>query len=430
MIKIGIIGAGFGGLSTAYYLSKIPNCKITIFEKDDKVGGLSKGFKMPEWKWNIDDLIHHWFANDKYIFEMIKDLNLEKNILLKKTKSSMYYKGKIAELDSPTSLLKLPFLSFFNRIRVGIVMALLRFDKNYLKYETKTSYDFLKKMMGEKAFNILWLPLFEGKFGNYAEKINASWFWARINPRTKKLAYYKGGFQKLLDEIATCLKKRNVKLRFNSLVTETKKIDEKIILKSKNKDYKFDYVINTAPLPIFLKITKELPKDYKNNMEKLKIISSQYFVIELNKKFLVDGSYWLNINDKSFPFMMIAEHTNFVDNLNYNKKSIIWVGKYLDNKNKLWRLNKKQLLKKIIPCLKKINPNFKEADINRVFFKRYKYAQPIIELNYSKKKPPLLTPIKNLYIANMHQIYPEDRGTNNAVALGKKVAQIIKNQIS
>ncbi len=41
--------------------------------------------------------------------------------------------------------------------------------------------------------------------------------------------------------------------------------------------------------------------------------------------------------------------------------------------------------------------------------------------------PPIKTPLKNVYLATMHQIYPWDRGTNYAVKLGKEVAdEIIK----
>ena len=39
-LNIGIIGAGIAGTSTAYFLNeKLPNAKITILEKDSKIGG-------------------------------------------------------------------------------------------------------------------------------------------------------------------------------------------------------------------------------------------------------------------------------------------------------------------------------------------------------------------------------------------------------
>jgi protoporphyrinogen oxidase len=430
MVKIGIIGAGFAGLGTAYSLKDYENSEITIFESDSMAGGLSKGFKMPEWDWYIEELIHHWFANDNYIFKIINELGLGNELLIKPVKSSCYYNGKIAEIDSVTSLIKFPFFNLIDRFRAGLIMAWLKFDKKYLKYENKTSYDFLKKTMGRKVFEILWEPLFVGKFGKYADKINATWFWARIHPRTKKLGYLRGGIQLLINKIVEELKKNKVKLIFNSPVKKIEKKNEKIIINVKNKNYEFDYVIVTTPLPTFLKITKGLPKEYKNKLNDLKIISSQYFVLELERSFLEDGTYWLNVNEKGFPFMMIAEHTNFVNKKNYNNKHLIWIGKYLEKENKLWGLDKNKLLDKIIPYLKKINPKFEKSWIKRFFFNKYEYSQPIIETNYSKKRPRINTPIENLYIANMHHIYPNDRGINRAMILGDKIAREIKNKLS
>src|SRR3989344_1879377 len=429
MIKIGIIGSGFTGLATAYYLSNLKNSEITILESEKNSGGLAKGFKMPEWEWYMDDLIHHWFTSDKDIFQLIKELGLEDKLIFKNTTSSCYYRGKTAELDSPLSLLKYPFLPLVSRIRMGLTAALLKLDKNYLKYEKYKAYKFLEMTMGKKGFEIVWKPLFIGKFGKYFKEINATWFWARLHFRTKELVYIEGGFQFLINVLTENIKKSGVKIVSNSLVNNIEKNGKKIAIKAKNRTYEFDIVVATMELPVFLDVTKDLPPDYIQKLRKLKIISSQYFVLELEKPFLEKGIYWLNISEEKFPFMMVTEHTNFVDKMYYDNKHLIWVGKYLDEGDELWKFDEKKLLEKIIPYLKKINPEFEESWIKRSFFKRYKYSQPIIETNYSSKMPGIKTPIENLYMANMFNIYPEDRGTNQAVALGKNVAELIKKSV-
>ncbi|MCB0280873.1 MAG: FAD-dependent oxidoreductase, partial [Calditrichaeota bacterium] len=39
-MKIAIVGAGISGLSAAHFiLKKNPDCEITIFERNDRVGG-------------------------------------------------------------------------------------------------------------------------------------------------------------------------------------------------------------------------------------------------------------------------------------------------------------------------------------------------------------------------------------------------------
>jgi hypothetical protein len=50
------------------------------------------------------------------------------------------------------------------------------------------------------------------------------------------------------------------------------------------------------------------------------------------------------------------------------------------------------------------------------------YAQPIMERHYSEIVPPVDTPLENLFISTMAQVYPEDRGTNYAIRNGRAAA--------
>jgi hypothetical protein len=53
---------------------------------------------------------------------------------------------------------------------------------------------------------------------------------------------------------------------------------------------------------------------------------------------------------------------------------------------------------------------------------RARFSQQIAEPNYSKLIPPEQSPIDNVLITSMAQIYPEDRGTNYAIREGRRVA--------
>jgi hypothetical protein len=43
--------------------------------------------------------------------------------------------------------------------------------------------------------------------------------------------------------------------------------------------------------------------------------------------------------------------------------------------------------------------------------------------------PEHRTPIRNLYLANTTQIYPEDRGTNYSVRLGQDIARMLDQDV-
>jgi protoporphyrinogen oxidase len=428
MAKIGIIGGGFTGISAAYYLRNLKDHEVTVFEYHDRLGGLASGFKMKEWNWPIDRVIHHWFSTDQRAFDIAKEIGLKDKIILNDTKSSCYFKGKIAQLDSPKTALTFPFLSRTDRLRLSYGMAKIKLSKNYKKFEKETAFSFVKRMTGNKAFERIWEPLLLGKFGDNAKDVNGAWIWGRIHSRTKKLAYIEGGFQTFIDKVGEEIESKNGKIILNSTVKKIERKREKLEVSTNQNKYEFDYLLLAVSMPVGLQIFN-FPDEYKEKHKHHKYIGAQYFVLELNNSFLNDGTYWLNINESDFPFMMIAEHTNFVDKKNYNNKHMIWVGKYLDYDNPLWQLSEEEYLDKIFPYLKKINSRFDKSWIYRSFFTRFKNAQPVIPINYSKTIPELKTPVKNVYIASMNHIYPWDRGTNNALNLGHNAAQLIKEDM-
>ena len=109
---------------------------------------------------------------------------------------------------------------------------------------------------------------------------------------------------------------------------------------------------------------------------------------------------------------------------NYNKEHLLYIGNYMETSDKKFSMSKEELLKLYDPWLKKINPTYKKDIIGSELF-HAPFAQPIIFPNYSKQIPSFITPLKNVYLANIEQVYPWDRGTNYAVELGKKIAKIV-----
>jgi hypothetical protein len=83
-----------------------------------------------------------------------------------------------------------------------------------------------------------------------------------------------------------------------------------------------------------------------------------------------------------------------------------------------------------VPYLKRINPGFDPAWIERSWVFRERAAQPIIPLRYSDRIPPHRTGLPGLYLANTTQIYPEDRGTNYSVRLGNRIAGLVLDDIA
>jgi hypothetical protein len=67
-------------------------------------------------------------------------------------------------------------------------------------------------------------------------------------------------------------------------------------------------------------------------------------------------------------------------------------------------------------------PDFKREWVTAHHVWRARFSQQIAEPGYSKLIPAEQSPIENVLITSMAQIYPEDRGTNYAIREGRRVA--------
>lgn len=421
-MKVAIIGAGFAGLATAYYLSK-EGVDVTVYEAEEKPGGLAIGFKESNWDWTLEKHYHHWFTNDDSILDLAKEIG--HGVMTVRPKTSLYYGDGIYQLDSPLSLLKFPHLPIINRIRAGFTLFLLKYVLPWKPLERITSDKFLKVTMGIKSWEVLWEPLFSGKFHKYKGRIPASWFWARIKKRTQSLAYPEGGYQFFADQLEKITKEKSCKFVYGVQVNKIEKVGSKFLVELDGGKKEYDKVICTLPSVLFAKVVKGLPKDYVKNITKLDSIHALNVVLRLKKDFFADGSYWLSVNDRKMPFIAVVEHTHFMDKSHYGNESLIYIGNYLPLGHEYFDLSVNDLLNLFIPHLKKINKSFNEKDIIKAYkFPGY-FAQPIIPLNYSKDLPEFVTPIDGLYLNNMQQVYPWDRGTNYAVQNSKKVVELI-----
>jgi protoporphyrinogen oxidase len=307
-------------------------------------------------------------------------------------------------------------------------VGLIRYNPFWKPMEKINATQLLPKAMGEKAYKMIWEPLLVNKFGNFANDISLAWFWARLTKRTPSLAYPEGGFLTFAEHLVAAIEKQGGKVLFDTEITEVKD-EKKVSVKWKITNDKldmddFDKVIFTLPSFLFMKTTPQLPDDYKKKFAHLKGIGATNLVLRLKKPFFTDGTYWLSMCNPESPALAIVEHTNFMDKKYYNNEHLIYVGNYLATDDPRFSMDKEERLKLFDQMLQKINPDYKKNLIAYELFKA-PFAQPIIPRNYSKMIPPMTTPLPNVFLANIEQVYPWDRGTNYAVELGENVAKLI-----
>jgi protoporphyrinogen oxidase len=428
-MKIAIIGAGFGGLAAAWDLKRVGH-EVTVYESADYVGGLASGFKEPGWEWSVEKFYHHWFASDKHMLGLIKELGWSDKVLFPRPYTVMYHDGKFYPFDSITKAILFPGLGWgLNKIRFGLVGLYLRLTKNWKPLEKVTVEAWMRKWAGDKVYELMWEPLVIGKFGErHYKTVNMAWMWARLHARTTRLGTFEGGFQNFADLFAEKLSGMGVEVRLSVKVESIKReqASGRLVVQSDSSSEMYDKVLVTTSPALMARLSPELPKDYLEGLLKLESMGAVVMVLSLKHRLSEEGYYWYNIpKSAGFPFLAVVEHTNYVPKEKFGGDHIVYVGDYLEPEHEYFKLGDEELLKLFAPHLKKFNPRFETDWVKKAWVFKTAYAQPVPLVNHSRNIPAIQTPVDGLYFASMSQVYPWDRGTNFAVEIGRRAARMM-----
>ena len=437
-MRVGIIGAGATGLPAAYDILKA-GYEAVVYESAPFIGGHASTFDVGGQR--LERGYHHWFTSDTDIVELVEEIGLGDTIRWIDSTVGTLYDGLIYDFVTPLDLLKFKPLSLPNRVRLGLTTLYLQRQKDWQKYERVTAEEWLRRHGGQGVYDVFWGPMLRGKFGeDYYRQVSMAWVWGKINTRVKsrgksmvreKLGYPLGSFGMVFDTLVEKIRELggevNTSTPVNRIVIEDGRATglEIRIGDGGHKEEKFDAVLATTPSPIFSRLVPPMPEEYRSRLERARYMSAVLIVLVLDRP--LSHVYWLNVADRSIPFVGVIEHTNLIGPEYYGGKHIVYLSNYLTRDDPLYRMGHDELLDEYLPHLKKINPDFELDWIETSYHHRVDGAQPVIGVDYSQHIPDHQTPFKGVYLANTTQIYPEDRGTNYSVRMGRQVAKRILN---
>lgn len=431
-MKIGIIGSGYSGLTIAKELVE-KGQNVIIFEKQPYVGGMVDTIEIFDTR--LEKYYRHIFKSDTEAIKLIKEMGLDSELIWPATKMGYLSNKKPYLFGTPVSLLKFKPLNLIQKLRFGFNVIHIKLINNYKKLEKVTAEKWLKDRIGDKVYSQVWEPLLISKFGEKKDQISMAWLWGKIKlrstsstPEGEQLGYIKGSYQKLTDKLYEYLLNKNVDIKLETSVKEIIKENDKYVVKytknDKEEKEEFDVIVSTIDYKGFEKLfDKYMNEEEKQKIQKVNYTSARTMMIVANKSF--SPFYWLNIGDNDIPFGGIIEHTNFIDKSNYDNNYILYISNYMTEDNKLYNVSKEELLKEYMKSLTKINKEFTMENIKDYYVFDEKYAQPIIECNYSEYIMNDKLEKEKIYLCTMPQIYPEDRGMNYAIRTGMNLANKI-----
>lgn len=394
----------------------------------------------------LERYYHHLFTSDEHIVALYAELGMADAVEWLPSSVAMYADGRSHPFTTPLDLLRFRPLSIRSRIRMGLaVLALQRRHPRVEPFERMTAHAWIVAAMGDEAWLKVWGPLLRGKFGDRAEDISMAWLWSKLTlrrrikgseARQELLGYPRGGWQPLLERLREGIERGGGRVLIDEPVAAVQAAGDGFDLtagapQSFRRGHdpgdfehagteRYDAVIATVPSNVFRALlsddlTAALEPDYLDRLGAIEYHTALCVLLELDRSF--SPFYWTNIASSDLPFVGLIEQTNLIDPVHYGGRRFLYVANYLARGDPLLDLDGDELLDLYEPGLRKVNSAFNRTWVRRQWTFTEPAAQPIVTPGYRDRMPAIRTGVRNLFLANTTQIYPEDRGTNYSVRL-------------
>jgi protoporphyrinogen oxidase len=421
--RIAVLGAGPMGLAVAYQLARDGHTPV-IFEADDRVGGMTATFDFSGL--SIERYYHFHCISDHAFLTMLDELNLAEQMHWVETRMGYWFQNQLQPWGNPIALLKFKGLSLVAKFRYGLHAFLCTKRSDWKPLDNVEATGWIRRWVGDEAWEVLWRRLFDYKFYNYTDNLSAAWIWSRIRRigRSRyslfreKLGYLEGGSETLLQAIKCDIEANGGEVRLKSSVTKVLMEGGRVQGVEVNDHVEhFDKVISTIPLPYVPKVMPDLPDDILQRFKALKNVAVVCVIVKLRKP--LTENFWLNTNDPDMDIPGLVEYSN----LRPMDQHIVYVPFYMPGEHSKFAEADQVFLDKVQRYFKKINPSLTDDDFIDLRASRYRYAQPICDPGYLDTLPPVSLPVKGLWVADTSHYYPEDRGISESIDFGRKMAR-------
>lgn len=421
--KIAVLGAGPMGLAVAYQLARDGHQPV-VFEADDRIGGMTAAFDFSGT--TIERYYHFHCISDHAFLKVLDELGLSSQMCWVETKMGYWYQNRLQAWGNPAALLKFRGLSLVAKFRYGLHAFLSTKRNDWKPLDHVEATGWIKRWVGNEAWEVLWRRLFDYKFYDYTDNLSAAWIWSRIRRigRSRyslfreKLGYLEGGSETLLQSMRADIEAHGGLIHLKSPVSRV--IIENGQVRGVEVDGQiqgFDKVISTIPLPYVPKVMPDLPAPILEKFQALKNVAVVCVIAKLKKP--LTENFWLNTNDPDMDIPGLVEYTN----LRPMAEHIVYVPFYVPGEHPKFAEPDEVFLDKVRRYLKKINPSLSDSDFLDIRASRYRYAQPICDPGYLERLPPASLPVNGLWVADTSYYYPEDRGISESIDFGRQLAR-------
>lgn len=399
--------------------------RVTIYEADDRIGGMSASFDFDGL--TIERYYHFVCATDVPLFKLLDELGLASSLRWVDTRLGFFFQGKLYEWGRPDRLLLFPHLGLVAKIRYALHILMTKRVTDWRALDRLEATSWLRRWVGNEAYDVLWRSLFELKFFEHAERLSAAWIASRIQRVAKsrknlfqeRLGYLAGGSETILKAIEARILAGGGAIRLKSPVREVVSANGAVTGVRLDSGFEpHDRVVSTVPLPYVTRLVPTLPESERRMIAAIENIGVACVILKLNRP--VSPYFWMNVTDPRIPIPGIIEYSN----LHPGAAHIVYAPYYMPKTHPNHRRPDQELIGEVKASIKLINPAFDEDWVLAARVSRYEFAQTICTPNFFDKLPPMESGLAGLYMADTSYYYPEDRSISESIAVGKRLAEV------
>lgn len=425
--KIGIIGAGISGLAAALALAR-RGLAVEVFERGQEAGGLISTFDFDGSR--VERYYHFLCREDHGYFGLCRELGLSHLLHWRRPETGFHYNGVTYPFTSPWDLLRFSPIPFAQRLRFGAFALEARLRQEWSQLDEIPARPWLIDRLGSRAFDVIWRPLLELKFGDDYGQISAAWVWHRLHrvARSKgSMGYLEGGSAVLLDALLSKLRELDVPVhtgvQVKQLLVESDRV--KGMAFAHGGTFEADHVISTVPLDIAAGMLPEECAAFAAALRRVRYIGVVCVTLKLRRR--LTPYFWLNVHDESMPFNGIIEYSN-LNSRHGNGAHIVYVPYYVATDKPLYLADDDTVFRQSWDAVKRLGSGLSDGDLlgHRVF--RATHAQAVCPVGFLKMLPDSHTPIQGLRLLDSTYLYPEDRSQSGLILKANACVEAIARE--
>lgn len=442
--KVVILGAGIGGLSAGYFLTKTGRYEVAVLEKAPVIGGLCASFEYNDFV--LDYGAHKIYSVIPGVLDEIRELMGERLLELPK-KNRLFLRGHL--VDYPLKLGNLAsVLGFGTFLKLGFGYA-FELARGLLGSQPPKSYEeYMIQRFGRPAYELVFEPLADKVWGDPAT-LHPEMARARVpasgglevilkllgikketaETNAEFFYYPRKGFgdfpQAMREYIEAHGGQVFVDVNVNELVQENGKVAAvKSSVAGKPAEFETDYLVSSIPLPVLGRLAfGEEATAFIGSVEDLQFRHLVLVYVFAERSLALDDQ-WIFLPERDYIFSRIFEQKQMNPELGPEEQTAICCDFTCDEDSWMWAATDEELAQKTIDGL--VQGGFIEHDEVRSFMvTRQRNFYPRYDLAYVEKMQRVsrqLQQVENLLLTGRIGMYNYNN-SDHCVDMGRFIAE-------